>query len=161
MEAERYLRSPRLDRVVRPPVVLPAKRSTVVRFIEKVSVQPGGCWLWTGGVDKGTGYGWFRHRETNYAHRASYLLFVGALDPDQSVDHLCCVKSCVNPDHLEAVTITENLRRAAGRWTECDRLHPDTPTRIKTKASGRVHCAECHRLREKARRDRARERSWT
>lgn len=45
------------------------------------------------------------------AHRASYLVFRGALRGSLQIDHLCCNKSCVNPDHLEQVTVAVNIQR--------------------------------------------------
>lgn len=36
----------------------------------------------------------------------------GPLPPGLELDHLCRNKSCVRPDHLEAVTHRENMRRA-------------------------------------------------
>jgi hypothetical protein len=141
-----------LNRIHVPRPAVPRRKSTVVRFMEKVSIEEGGCWLWRGWVDE-NGYGGFRHGETNWAHRASYLLFVGPIADELVVDHLCYVELCVNPDHLEAVTQEENKRRSTGGWSECQKLHPDTPTRVGQKRT-RAHCKECHRVREMNRRAR-------
>jgi hypothetical protein len=55
------------------------------------------------------------------AHRVEYERHRGAIPPKQTVDHLCEVKECVNPDHLEVVSLEENLRRAGMcRLTEAD-----------------------------------------
>jgi hypothetical protein len=143
-----------LGRVVRRPRKPPPRRNVAVRFLEKVKIQPGGCWPWQGRIEP-SGYGGFRHDETNYAHRASYLLFVGPIPEGTEIDHLCERRECVNPDHLEAVPHAENVRRANGRWTSCDVLHPDVETRIGMKGS-RQHCLECSRIYEFRRRARAR-----
>lgn len=72
---------------------------------------PGGCWLWTGYVLP-TGYGTVNAFGTVLlAHRAMYRLLVGAIPDGLTLDHLCRVPHCVNPDHLEPVTRAENIRR--------------------------------------------------
>jgi len=74
-----------------------------------------GCWLWIGPVAP-NGYGHYRphgHGRPRMvaAHRALYELEKGAIPPGLQIDHLCRVRSCVNPAHLEAVTASENQRR--------------------------------------------------
>lgn len=70
-----------------------------------------GCWLWNGCMDK-VGYGIIHTKgKSRYAHRLSYELFIGELDDGLVLDHLCENKSCVNPFHLEQVTVGENTRR--------------------------------------------------
>ncbi|MDO8391055.1 MAG: HNH endonuclease signature motif containing protein [Actinomycetota bacterium] len=76
---------------------------------------PGGCWLWLGGVDR-HGYGKFElPSRTVKAHRFSYELHVGSIPPGLVIDHVrewgCRHRSCVNPDHLEPVTVRENTVR--------------------------------------------------
>ena len=84
------------------------------RFFRKIRKQPGrGHWIWTGG--KSNGYGLFsRHfKDMIGAHRWSYEYHYGPIPAGLTIDHLCRVKTCVRPDHLEAVTLAENIRRAA------------------------------------------------
>lgn len=84
------------------------------RLAEKTDVTPGGCWLWTGYVMKSTGYGQIGvGQRLVLTHRASYEAHVGPIPRGLHVDHLCRVRRCINPDHLEAVTQAENNRRAA------------------------------------------------
>jgi hypothetical protein len=66
--------------------------------------------MWEGSTN-GAGYGtvWFRGRTTS-AHRAVYIEHVGEIG-DLELDHLCGVRGCVNPDHMEPVTHLENRRR--------------------------------------------------
>jgi len=100
------------------------------RFIDKIEVHPGGCWLWTGGRFA-NGYGRISWGRTNrhmpvLAHRLSYLLFHGWLPEGYELvlDHLCRVKHCVNPEHLEVVTAAENLHRGIGVHKDfCSRGH--------------------------------------
>ena len=95
---------------------------TLERFFSKVdkdgpvSVRRpdlGPCWIWRPNASTG-GYGQFSlDSKPMLAHRASYILFVGEIPPKFTIDHLCCVRPCVNGPggHLEAVTLAENLRR--------------------------------------------------
>lgn len=70
-----------------------------------------GCWLWQGAKNP-DGYGQMDHRWFTFgAHRVSYLAFVGPIPEGLVIDHLCRVRHCVNPAHLEAVTSAENIRR--------------------------------------------------
>jgi hypothetical protein len=70
-----------------------------------------GCWLWLGAV-KRNGYGGLRHDGVNlYAHRVSYECHRGPIPIGLELDHLCRVRHCINPDHLEPVTHSQNVRR--------------------------------------------------
>lgn len=71
-----------------------------------------GCWEWQGARGP-RGYGQVQYRNVLYlAHRFSYAAHGGDLDPDLTLDHLCRNTCCVNPDHLEQVTRSENCSRA-------------------------------------------------
>lgn len=74
-----------------------------------------GCWIWTAGVGN-HGYGRLRKRVGDntieiLAHRYSYERFVGPIPDGLTIDHLCRVRRCVNPMHLEPVTRAENTLR--------------------------------------------------
>ena len=72
---------------------------------------PGGCWIWTGTLEP-SGYARFRDNYTRTGvHRYAYELLVGQIPDGLQLDHLCKVRHCVNPDHLEQVTGAENTRR--------------------------------------------------
>lgn len=69
------------------------------------------CWIWRKAVNQ-FGYGKVvRNGKQLYAHRAYYFEMVGPLESGLFLDHLCRVRCCVNPDHLEAVSSGENTRR--------------------------------------------------
>jgi len=84
-------------------------------FWKKVVHGPNGCWLWTGSTRR-NGYG-STHGRTAYgrsvstAHRWAYEDQIGPIPDGHEIDHLCGVRNCVRPDHLEAVTLQENRRR--------------------------------------------------
>lgn len=88
------------------------KPDAVARFWSKVDKRPGGCWLWTGTMLR-SGYGQFRLGLGHVrAHRFAYELLVGPIPEGLTLDHLCRVTACVNPLHLEPVTLSENVKRA-------------------------------------------------
>ncbi len=76
-----------------------------------------GCWLWLGELNS-AGYGRISQgnnkigkRVRSLAHRVSYELAKGPVPEGFDLDHLCRVPCCINPDHLEPVTRSENNRR--------------------------------------------------
>jgi hypothetical protein len=69
----------------------------------------GFCWLWIGTV-KDSGYG--QYKRSSIAHRVVYEALVGPIPEGLELDHLCKIKNCVNPDHLEPVTGQVNVARA-------------------------------------------------
>lgn len=75
------------------------------------------CWMWTGSVDA-TGYGRIgmkKHQAPALVHRVVYEHHHGEIPSGLEVDHLCNVRICVNPAHLEAVTTFENAQRRVER----------------------------------------------
>lgn len=88
-----------------------ATDKTAVERFSKKYVKLAGCWLWSASVDK-FGYGRFRlNNKTEYAHRASYRMFISEVPEGLYVVHTCGHLLCVNPEHLETVTSVENLFR--------------------------------------------------
>lgn len=86
---------------------------TLPRHIRRSIVEgDAGCWLWT--LSRSSdGYGWASlNNRTHQAHRLIYRLICGAPPEGKVLDHLCRVRHCVNPAHLEPVTPRENLARS-------------------------------------------------
>jgi len=86
------------------------------RFWQKVR-KTESCWLWEAGGSAEDGRGVFRRNgRLEQAYRISYELLVGPIPEGLTLDHLCRTPACVNPEHLEAVTMGENIRRAVPFW---------------------------------------------
>ena len=104
------------------------------RFSDKFYPDPASdCWLWTGATKPG-GYGnfWDGEKVTG-AHQFSYRVFNGAIPKGLQIDHLCHVRCCVNPDHLEAVTPRVNALRSNS---------------FAAKNARKTHCPNGHELSE-------------
>lgn len=92
-----------------------------VRFWSKVE-QQSGCWLWTGAITR-DGYGHFgiNHRPV-LAHKWLWEYLNGPVSDGLELDHLCRVRHCVLPGHLEPVTHATNMARSASG--NCRGGHP-------------------------------------
>lgn len=137
---------------------LSVRRNWPDRFWTKVdrTSDPAGCWLWRGFIMP-NGYGQtYLDGGHKYAHRVAYEEVVGPIPEGLQIDHLCRIRNCVNPAHLEPVTLAENLRRGIhlnSTKTGCPRGHPYDKV-----IDGRRVCTLCLRRqrRDSARRCRAR-----
>ena len=133
----------------------PKTRPEAERFWEKV-VKTETCWLWTGAKASKYGHGKFMsQRKNTKAHRWAYEALVGPIPVGLTIDHLCRVPACVNPAHLEPVTLAENLRRQGAAQTHCKNGHPLSGDNVYT--HGGRHCRICRN--EASRRYRKRRRT--
>ena len=133
------------------------------RFDGKWIPEPNtGCWLWTGPVSK-DGYGQFKMSHFQWkAHRASWQMYRGEIPPGMQIDHICRVRSCVNPDHLRVVTqrtnVLENSIGLAAQnlsKTHCPRGHPLSGKNLRTVKNAETNsrrCRTCHNAKIAARR---------
>ena len=114
-----------------------------------------GCWLWMR-PNGSTGYGQFRVAgQTVGAHRFAYELLVGSIPEGLTLDHLCRVRHCVNPAHMEVVTQRVNILRGDtlparnAAKTHCPQGHPLAeenlcPDQVR---KGKRACLVCRRVR--------------
>ena len=92
----------------------PKRVSLKERFMQKVKKIENGCWEWQ--AYKNLGYGKFKYKgEMRLAHRVSYEIFIEEINSGLVVDHICYNKGCVNPDHLQLLTLKENSSRGGKR----------------------------------------------
>ena len=98
------------------------------RFWAKVD-KTGPCWLWVGATRDGYGAFKLKGRVVG-AHRYSYETSVGPIPDGLTIDHLCRVRHCVNPNHFEVVSRRTNTLRGNSpaaithRTGVCKRGHP-------------------------------------
>jgi HNH endonuclease len=125
------------------------------RFWAKAVEAESGCWLWGAETDR-DGYGRIKIGGIRaMAHRASYEALTGPIPHGLQLDHLCRVRNCVRPDHLEPVTNQVNALRGEGPTavnatkTHCPKGHPyDAENTIK-RPCGRRTCRTCDRARKR------------
>ena len=128
----------------------------MLRLLSKIKYSQD-CWEWTGYKLPG-GYGQVfiggNRKRMRLAHRVSYIVFRGPIPEGFEIDHLCLNKSCVNPDHLEAVTSQVNslrgntVARRQSSKTHCIRGHEFSlfNTRFTKKGNRQCHaCVACRK----------------
>lgn len=130
------------------------KGTPIERVIEHVDLDENGCWIYRGATTT-AGYGHVNLGNGRYgaAHAVTFKHFVGPIAEGYELDHLCRVRNCVNPWHLEAVTHRENVLRGnaptailhlSGR---CARGHSASES-VRRKSTGAVvYCKACRRER--------------
>lgn len=114
-------------------------------------IQENGCWDWIGGINKGYGSMWDGKRIVT-AHHGMYERLVGPVPIGLTLDHLCRNTICVNPAHLEPVTLTVNILRGDGwaglnaRKTHCPKGHALEGANLLIVTHGWRRCRICYRL---------------
>lgn len=131
------------------------------RFWQKVDRSRGSesCWLWTGHRHITEGYGQFSvSGKIVPAHRWIWEQERGPIPPGLQLDHLCRIRYCVNPDHLEIVTQRTNILRGKGvaadraRQTHCSKCGRELAgSNLKIEGKRSRRCIAC---------DKARKREW-
>lgn len=130
--------------------------TAIERLWSHVRYNPAtGCWLHIGGKS-GKGYCQIliggRLGKIVPAHRFSFETYRGPIPAGLEPDHLCRVRHCMNPWHMEPVTHRENVLRSDGiaarqaKQTHCIRGHSFTPENIRWEGRKRK-CKACARLR--------------
>lgn len=132
-------------------------RPAIIRFLEKIQVSKifahngSPCWEWIGCRGKG-GYGQFkpdgrRGAKKSSPHRFSHEYFIGPIPEGFEADHLCKVRHCCNPLHLEAVTVQTNRERR--EYTHCRHGHELSEDNVYLNPQGKRTCRECLRRRQR------------
>jgi len=135
-----------------------AKTDPITRFSRNYVISDNGCWEWAKYTNKG--YARFNNGDKIVdAHRWYYQVHNKVeLTRNQHLDHLCRVRRCVNPDHLEVVDNYTNWHRGESitlkkkMQTHCIHGHELAGKNLYVN-NGRRRCNECHKL--KARKYRA------
>lgn len=112
------------------------------------------CWNWLGPITNGYGRFNLYTGKQVYAHRQAYIWEHERVPEGLVIDHLCRNTRCVRPDHLEAVTQAENVKRGKRGdlyeyRTHCVHGHEYSPENKSVSKDGRRYCKECWRIRSR------------
>lgn len=124
-------------------------------FLAETLCAPSGCLIWMGKRSWDVYGSFYMNRRNMGAHRAAHILFIGPIPDGLVVDHLCRNRRCVEPMHLQAVTVRENTLRGMGitavqaQRTHCIHGHEFTPENTRITKRGRRDCRACNRARAK------------
>lgn len=86
------------------------------------------------------------------AHRAIYEALVGKIPDGLVLDHLCRITRCINPEHLEPVTVAENNLRGVGTFAQnarkihCPNGHFYSGDNLMIRKDGARVCRECNKI---------------
>ena len=124
----------------------PAPIPAIDRAMGRLTLDEHGCWLWEGTTVAG-GYGHLSvgRVRRRYVHAVTFEHFRGPVPEGLELDHLCRVRGCANPWHLEAVTHAENVRRGLAGQSRC---HHADAEKYRRKSTGAIaYCRACRRDR--------------
>jgi hypothetical protein len=143
-----------------PTVLLHLQTATPHERIWRFIDQSGGldaCWPWTSSLNR-DGYGDVSFKRKHLlAHRLAYEARVGAIPDGLQLDHLCRLRRCCNPAHLEPVTSLENNARGESasahnlRKTHCIRGHAFDSVNTHITPEGHRRCRACMRMHSERR----------
>lgn len=89
-------------------ILKPMTATELYVFMRKIELDPEtGCWNWTGYLHRKYGTHHIQG-DSCWTHRLSYTHFIGPIPARHVIDHTCENKSCCNPEHLKAVTLSAN-----------------------------------------------------
>lgn len=112
--------------------------------------------LWLGSLRDGRYGGFWINGRNVRAHRYAYVLAYGPVPDGLVVDHVkrrgCTSTLCVAPNHLEAVTPGDNIRRGGTGArlrdkTHCPKGHPYAGPNLYVTPKGHRRCRTCARAR--------------
>lgn len=130
----------------------------ILRIEKRIEIIPeAGCWIWMGSCNKG-GYGritrgTLKRAKKYVVHRYLYKLLVGDIPEGLQLDHLCRVRCCVNPSHLEVVTPKENTRRGTNYNRDksvCKKGHQYSEENTYIRKVGMRDCRICRKTRRRS-----------
>lgn len=127
------------------------ERRVLDRVLASIEKPEEGCWLFLGSLDR-DGYGTVGvpGLGTRRVHRIAHAVLIGPIPEGMEIDHLCRVRNCINPSHLEAVTRRVNSLRSESfaainaRKTHCAKGHPYSRENTYLRKGGGRTCRICN-----------------
>ena len=129
--------------------------TSLARIVSHIRVENRGfatpCWITDYYHDPGGYVGLRSGGRMQKLHRLTFEALVEAIPSGKHIDHLCRVRGCCNPGHLEPVSPAENTLRgltvtaANAAKTHCDHGHEFTPSNTYIRSDGSRRCRTCQR----------------
>jgi hypothetical protein len=137
---------------------MPLNLTAQQRIARSIVVDDNGCWIWQRAINR-DGYGRIRvDKRAWLVHRLAYTLSVGAIPNGLDLDHLCRVRACCNPSHVQPVDRKTNVLRGEHpnvvlhHVGQCKHGHVIDTDNAYVRPDGRLKCAECTRAAVRQRR---------
>jgi len=133
--------------------ISPIRPSIPLRISSRILVAPNGCWVWIKKTNR-DGYGivYMGGGVQRLAHRVAFEAYWNVSLAGLTIDHICRVRNCCNPEHLEAVPIGVNvmrgntIARANSLKANCPKGHPYDSANTRITKSGSRACRACENL---------------